>query len=223
MQKLPGIFSPEATMALSDDSIEAIAAETDESKAERASSSKKLEILTKTLKVLHRLDRHNPRGRQIGAVDRTTPHLLKFDRYGRPRQRERRREPVERSWRSGRGVGRIGSVPRYCVERACRMPGQQGNSRHQIGRLEALNCVMRSRNHGKAECNGSYSDFYFDSGVSVTLNNSWFELFGLRSLVKKTPHQMKSFACVSNLFPKFLGPPCAQVYIRPIHSFVFLS
>jgi len=60
IQKLPDIFGPETAASLEDSVIERIAAETEESKVERASSTKKLEILSRTLKVLHRLDRHNP-------------------------------------------------------------------------------------------------------------------------------------------------------------------
>jgi hypothetical protein len=47
---------------LEDTVLQDIAAETEESKAERANTEKKLQVLEQTLSVLHRLDRHRPRG-----------------------------------------------------------------------------------------------------------------------------------------------------------------
>jgi hypothetical protein len=61
LEKLPGIFCPEVVIGLDDSLLQSIAAETEESKAERASSTKKLQILEATLKALHRLDRHKPK------------------------------------------------------------------------------------------------------------------------------------------------------------------
>ena len=49
-------------MGLNDDALDAIAAETEESKIERTSSTEKLKILEKTLEILNRLDRHRPSG-----------------------------------------------------------------------------------------------------------------------------------------------------------------
>jgi hypothetical protein len=61
LEKLPKIFYPEVVIGLSDSVLESIAAETEDSKAERVSSTKKLEVLEATLKLLNRLDRHKPR------------------------------------------------------------------------------------------------------------------------------------------------------------------
>lgn len=61
LKKLPDIFTPATVIGLEDAVIENIAAESEESKVERASSMGKLEILEKALSVLRRLDRHNPR------------------------------------------------------------------------------------------------------------------------------------------------------------------
>jgi hypothetical protein len=47
---------------LSDSVVEDIAAETEESKAERAACMKQLQELEETLSVLHRLDRYRPTG-----------------------------------------------------------------------------------------------------------------------------------------------------------------
>ena len=62
LNKLPDVFNSDVTDGLSDEAIESIAAETDESKAERASSMRKLEILKRTRAVLQRLDRQTPKG-----------------------------------------------------------------------------------------------------------------------------------------------------------------
>jgi hypothetical protein len=48
-------------IALEDNIVESIAAESEESKVERTSCAGKLEILEKALSILRRLDRHNPR------------------------------------------------------------------------------------------------------------------------------------------------------------------
>lgn len=61
LQKLPEIFTPSTVIGLADDIIEQVAAESEESKIERASCEGKLEILQRALSVLRRLDRHNPR------------------------------------------------------------------------------------------------------------------------------------------------------------------
>lgn len=61
MQRLPDIFTPSTVIGLEDIIVESVAAESDESKVERARCAGKLEILEKALSVLHRLDRHNPR------------------------------------------------------------------------------------------------------------------------------------------------------------------
>ena len=62
MQKVPAVFTPEVAMRLSDEVIESIAAETEETKVERSSCEKKLDILQKTMAVLRRLEKHNPEG-----------------------------------------------------------------------------------------------------------------------------------------------------------------
>jgi hypothetical protein len=61
LQKLPEIFTPSTVIGLADDIIEQVAAESEESKIERASCEGKLVILDRALSVLRRLDRHNPR------------------------------------------------------------------------------------------------------------------------------------------------------------------
>jgi hypothetical protein len=60
MQMLEGIFTTTTVIELEESVIEDIAAETEESKRERASSTRKKEILEEALKVLHHLDRHRP-------------------------------------------------------------------------------------------------------------------------------------------------------------------
>ena len=55
MAELPGIFSPETAMSLSDKATQRVAAETRESQAGRASSTKRLEILEETLGVIEYL------------------------------------------------------------------------------------------------------------------------------------------------------------------------
>ena len=60
LNALPNIFTPDMILYMDGTKIEDIAAETEESKAERASSTKKLRILEETLSILHRLDRHKP-------------------------------------------------------------------------------------------------------------------------------------------------------------------
>ena len=62
LEKLPEIFSPTVVSKLSDSVVEGIAAETEESKAERAACMKQLQELEDTLSVLHRLDRYRPTG-----------------------------------------------------------------------------------------------------------------------------------------------------------------
>ena len=62
LEKLPEVFSPTVVSKLTDSVVEDIAGETEESKAERAASAKKLQMLEETLNVLHRLDRHRPTG-----------------------------------------------------------------------------------------------------------------------------------------------------------------
>jgi hypothetical protein len=63
LDEVPGIFTPEMVLDMEPEDIEKIAGETDESKAERASSTKKLHTLETTLNTLHRLDRHKPKSR----------------------------------------------------------------------------------------------------------------------------------------------------------------
>ena len=62
MNKLSGVFASDVTDDMSDEAIENIAAETAESKKERSSSTKKLQILRQTRALLQRLDRQKPRG-----------------------------------------------------------------------------------------------------------------------------------------------------------------
>lgn len=61
LDKVPGIFTPEMVLDMEPGDIEKVAAESEESQAERASSSKKLHILEATLSILRRLDRHKPK------------------------------------------------------------------------------------------------------------------------------------------------------------------
>lgn len=58
LQKLPNILSPEAVMLLDDDVAKNIAAETEESRAERTRATEKLQGLQMTLDILRRLDHH---------------------------------------------------------------------------------------------------------------------------------------------------------------------
>lgn len=60
LSKLPGILCPEVVMLLDNETVESIASETDESKAERARANEKLQALQKTLDILRRLDRRRP-------------------------------------------------------------------------------------------------------------------------------------------------------------------
>ena len=62
LEKLPGILSPEVVVGLDDETVKDIAGESEESQAERASSTKKLKILQDTLRILRRLDRHRSTG-----------------------------------------------------------------------------------------------------------------------------------------------------------------
>ena len=62
MQKLPDIFTPKTVLDMEDEVIDDIASETEDSKVERTSSSKKLEILEAALQALRRLDKHKPSG-----------------------------------------------------------------------------------------------------------------------------------------------------------------
>ena len=68
LQKLAGLFCPEVVFSLDDAATEAIAAETEESKMERAASTRKMEILEASLKVLRSLDRHKPHGKFHPAI-----------------------------------------------------------------------------------------------------------------------------------------------------------
>jgi len=60
MQKLEGIFTTTTVIELEESVIEDIAAETEVSKRERASSTRKKESLEEALKILHHLDRQRP-------------------------------------------------------------------------------------------------------------------------------------------------------------------
>ncbi|KAL9616956.1 MAG: hypothetical protein Q9160_008226 [Pyrenula sp. 1 TL-2023] len=62
LTKLPGLLSPEVIMELDDETIESIAAETEDSKTERARATEKLNGLRKTLDHLRRLSRHRRGG-----------------------------------------------------------------------------------------------------------------------------------------------------------------
>jgi hypothetical protein len=68
LNKIPGIFTPEIVISLEDAIIEDIAAETEESKVERSNTVNKKQILERALVVLHRLDRHKPKGTQRFAL-----------------------------------------------------------------------------------------------------------------------------------------------------------
>ena len=58
LSQLSDIFTPDMVHEMNEDIIDAIAAETEESKVERKSSTEKLSILEKTLSILKKLDRH---------------------------------------------------------------------------------------------------------------------------------------------------------------------
>ncbi len=70
MKKVADIFTPKTVLDMEDEVIDDIASETEESKLERASSTKKLEILEAALQALRRLDKHKPKG-----ADKTTYSL----------------------------------------------------------------------------------------------------------------------------------------------------
>lgn len=57
LSKLVNIFTPEVVSQLTDEVIEDIAAESDESSAEREDLKKKLKVLEEAQKALHRVDR----------------------------------------------------------------------------------------------------------------------------------------------------------------------
>ena len=58
---LTTIFTPEIVSELDDEAIRNIAAETEQSIEDRKTANRKLEVLQRTLTVLHRLDRHKPK------------------------------------------------------------------------------------------------------------------------------------------------------------------
>ena len=62
LKKLPGLFSPEVMLELDVATIESIAGETEDSKMERSSSGKKLDVLEAALDELHRLDKYHAEG-----------------------------------------------------------------------------------------------------------------------------------------------------------------
>lgn len=62
LSKLPGIFTPEIVLGLDNATVQRIAGESESSLLERENLKKKLSVLEKTQKILHRLDRHKPKG-----------------------------------------------------------------------------------------------------------------------------------------------------------------
>ena len=65
MQKLGSIFNPQIVLEMDDGAIEDIAAETEESKIERASTTQKLEVLEAAMQALRRLDKHKAIGNAL--------------------------------------------------------------------------------------------------------------------------------------------------------------
>jgi hypothetical protein len=65
LRRLPDLLSPNTVIALDDDTISHIAAETEESRLERSRATEKLGVLESTLVVLRSLDRHKPAGESI--------------------------------------------------------------------------------------------------------------------------------------------------------------
>jgi hypothetical protein len=65
LQKLPEMFTPEIVIGLEEDQVERIAAESEESRAERSRATEKLTVLENTLKVLQSLDRHKASGKSF--------------------------------------------------------------------------------------------------------------------------------------------------------------
>jgi hypothetical protein len=59
------MLTPEVVSALEPEEIENIAAESEESRAERSRATEKLAVLDQTLKVLHSLDRHKESGKWL--------------------------------------------------------------------------------------------------------------------------------------------------------------
>lgn len=57
------MLTPEVVSVLEPEEIENIAAESEESRAERSRATEKLAVLDQTLKVLHSLDRHKESGK----------------------------------------------------------------------------------------------------------------------------------------------------------------
>jgi hypothetical protein len=60
IQKLPGLLTPEKMCELDDDAVRKLAGESEESTADRARYTEKLEILEGGLRELKRLDKHRP-------------------------------------------------------------------------------------------------------------------------------------------------------------------
>ena len=75
MKKLADIFAPKTVLNMEDEVIDDIASETEESKLERTSSTKKLEILEAALQALRRLDKHKPKGTEELAYPFPDPKL----------------------------------------------------------------------------------------------------------------------------------------------------
>jgi hypothetical protein len=63
LERLPGILSPKTIFDLDESTITRIAAETEESRLERARANEKLKILGSTLVVLRSLHKHKLPGR----------------------------------------------------------------------------------------------------------------------------------------------------------------
>lgn len=65
MQKLATILTPDTILEMDDSMVQAIAGESEESIEERASSTKKREILEEALQAIRRFDKRQP-GRSDG-------------------------------------------------------------------------------------------------------------------------------------------------------------
>ena len=76
MKKLSVLLSPEVVIGLSDETVKDIAAESEISKIDRENWNGTLKVLEDTLKSLHRLDRHKPRG-TVPIVSVPSPKLTK--------------------------------------------------------------------------------------------------------------------------------------------------
>ena len=74
------MLTPETVIGLDDAQIESIAAESEESRAERSRTTEKLKVLEETLNVLRSLDRHKTSGKSpLNSAPFPSPGIDKSD------------------------------------------------------------------------------------------------------------------------------------------------